>query len=125
MQRPDRAGPIDPGEPLVPLRNPLRPRGLAYALAASVALLTLMASDAHFSFSVPVGVVLVLIASGAVLEFAGYFDDDQQPELGQLTFGAIAPQLVELVVAAVVWLATLRLAVAGSLPEHAWLAPCW
>jgi len=109
--------------PLVPLGNPLRPASLIYALGAVALLLVLMASDGHFRFSVPLGLALVLVASVASLDFAGSFDDVGEALLGRVTLVRLAPRLLELLAGALGWVAALRLAVAGSLPGHSWLAP--
>ncbi len=108
---------------LIPPGNPLRPRALVYALAAGTLLLVLMASDAHFALSVPLGLMLVLVLSFGVLDFAGCFDDAGEPALGRVSLAVLAPRLVEVAAAGVGWLVALRLAVAGSLPGQLWSAP--
>lgn len=110
-------------EPLVPPGNALRPRSLIYAAAGLVALVVLMASDAHFGLSVPLGVVATLVAGFGVLDFVGCFDDSQSPELGRWTTRQLRGRLLELGLGSLAWLLALRLAVAGVLPGHRWLAP--
>lgn len=110
-------------EPLVPPGNPLRPRALGYALGATLVLIVLMASDAHFAWSVPLGLLAAGVAAFGALDFTGCFDDTAEPTLGRLTLAALRPRLLELLAALVVWVFALRLAVAGVLPGHVWLAP--
>jgi 4-amino-4-deoxy-L-arabinose transferase-like glycosyltransferase len=109
--------------PLVPPGNPLRPRSLWYLLPALLGLVVLMASDAHWALSVPVGVILACVAAAGALDFGGCFDDPAEPELGRLMLPLLRRRSVELLVAVVAWVLALRAAVAGSLPAHAWLAP--
>jgi 4-amino-4-deoxy-L-arabinose transferase-like glycosyltransferase len=110
-------------EPLVPPGNALRPRSLLYAVAGLVSLVVLMASDAHFSLSVPLGLLAALIGAFGALDFAGYFDDAAPPSLGQGSGSELCRRLLEVGVATLLWVLALRLAVAGSLPGHRWLAP--
>ncbi len=110
-------------EPLAPSGNALRPRSLFYAVAGLVALVVLMASDAHFSLSVPLGLLAVLVAAFGALDFAGCFDDAGEPSLGQGSLSQLRKRLLELGVSALVWVIALRLAVSGMLPGHRWLAP--
>ncbi|HYP88143.1 MAG TPA: glycosyltransferase family 39 protein, partial [Polyangiaceae bacterium] len=107
-------------EPLAPLGNAPRPRSLVYAALGFVALTLLMASDAHSAWSVPLGLLSALVASFGLLDFAGCFDDAAAPTLAAPAFG---PRLWQGAVASAVWVLVLRLAVAGVLPLHAWLAP--
>ena len=69
-------------EPLVPPGNPLRPRSLWYGLLGVVGLVVLMASDAHWVLSVPLGLVFTLLTATSLLDFAGCFDDADEPPLG-------------------------------------------
>jgi 4-amino-4-deoxy-L-arabinose transferase-like glycosyltransferase len=112
-------------EPLAPPGNPLRPRSLLYAVAGLVTLVVLMASDAHFSLSVPLGLVAALVAAFGALDFAGCFADagGDEPSLGQGSWSELRKRLLEVGVSALVWVIALRLAVSGTLPGHHWLAP--
>ena len=110
-------------EPLVPPGNPLRPRSLWYLLPALLGLIVLMASDAHWALSVPVGLILVCVAAAGVLDFTGCFDDAREPELGRVSASSLGRRSIELLAAIVMWVLALRVAVAGRLPAHAWLAP--
>lgn len=107
----------------MPPGNPLRPRALRYLLLGGVGLIVLMASDAHLAFSVPLGLLAALLASFGALDFAGCFDDQDQPSLGRLTLRELRPQLLELGAITLLWVLSLRAAVAGYLPGHQWLAP--
>jgi 4-amino-4-deoxy-L-arabinose transferase-like glycosyltransferase len=100
--------------PLVPPGNPLRLRALVPLALASAATFLWMSSDRHFSFSVPLGATLCLLATLAGLDFLGTFDgegpsDASAPRL----FG---PRLVEFVGSAILCGAVIRLVVAGRLP---------
>ena len=110
-------------EPLVLPGNPLRPRALGYAIAGLVLLVVLMASDAHWALSVPLGILAAASSAWGWLDFAGCFDDVAEPRAGRFSLRQLRPRLLELGLALVLWLAALRLAVAGVLPGHAWLAP--
>lgn len=110
-------------EPPVPPGNPLRPRALGYALAGLAALIVLMASDAHWVMSVPLGIAAAWVSAFGLLDFAGCFDDATEPRAGAATLRQLRPRLLELGLVVLLWLGALRLAVAGVLPGHAWLAP--
>jgi 4-amino-4-deoxy-L-arabinose transferase-like glycosyltransferase len=110
-------------EPLVPPGNPLRPRALVYVVLGVVALIVLMASDTHLGLSVPLGLLAALLASFGALDFTGCFDDTGEPVRTQCTVGELAPRLLELGVITLLWVLSLRAAVAGYLPGHHWLAP--
>ena len=103
-----------PDAPLAPPGNTLRPAALAFALVPLGVLFLLMSTDRHFSFSVPVGVALTLLATACVLDFFGTFDDARD---GSGTAPALGgPRPVELAGSIVLLVAVLRLAVAGRLP---------
>jgi 4-amino-4-deoxy-L-arabinose transferase-like glycosyltransferase len=110
-------------EPLVPPGNPLRPRALGYALAGVALLVVLMASDAHWVLSVPLGIVAAAVSVWGWLDFAGCFDDVVEPRAGRFSLRQLRPRLLELGLALVLGLVALRLAVAGVLPGHVWSAP--
>jgi hypothetical protein len=112
-------------EPLVPPGNALRPRALVYAVPALVALIILMACDAHFALAVPLGLLAVSAVSFGVLDFAGCFDDavEQSAPTAELTLRTLAPRLLLLGVCVVAWVSSLRLAVAGVSPALRWLPP--
>src|SRR6478752_9981853 len=82
-----------------------------------------MASDAHSAWSVPLGLLSALLASFGVLDFAGCFDDAEPTSVVQLSLTSLRPRLLQAGAAGVLWVLTLRGAVAGVLPLHAWLAP--
>jgi 4-amino-4-deoxy-L-arabinose transferase-like glycosyltransferase len=110
-------------EPLVPPGNPYRPMRLLVALAGLVPVFLLMACDRHFGFSVPLGAAGLLVASFAILDALGTFDDaraEQNPEAREgpetPTLREITPRLVELGASLIALTASLRLAVAGVLP---------
>ena len=110
-------------EPLVPPGNPLRPRALGYALAGLGVLVLLMASDAHWVLSVPLGILAAALSAWGLLDFAGCFDDEREPPAGRVSLRQLLPRLLELSLVLLLWLVALRLAVAGVLPGHVWLAP--
>ena len=106
-------------EPLVPPGNKARPRRLIWAAVALVPLFLLMACDRHFGFSVPLGFASLLVATGAVLDALGTFDDDNastSPKPSFPTLRALSPRLIELGAALIGLTVGLRLAVAGVLP---------
>src|SRR4051812_18681345 len=104
-------------EALIPKGNPARPKSLWWVLAALAPLAVLMACDRHFGFSVPVGIALLLVASAALLDALGSFDDQagSAPSSGP-TLRQIMPRVLEVCGALFVLLVALRLAVAGSMP---------
>ncbi len=107
-----------PPAPLVPVGNRTRPRALAVSLVAAGALFLLMSVDRHFSFSVPLGLVLTLLVTFGVLDFLGSFDDGARSRLAQPETPSrpTVPRLVELAGSIVLLVAVLRLAVIGRLP---------
>lgn len=109
-------------ESLVPPGNAWRPRALLLTLPSFAALVVVMASDAHWVLSVPLGAVLACLTSFGLLDFAGCFDD-RTPSATTLTLGQCWPPLRELGLALLFWLLALRAAVAGTLPHHALTAP--
>lgn len=112
-------------EPLAPPGNALRPRSLAYAGLGLCALVVLMASDGHSSLSLPLGLLALVVASFGVLDFAGCFDDADAPgaTLGDWSFRRLGGRLLAVGVTAVLWVAALRLAVAGLPAMLSWLGP--
>ncbi|HYQ44887.1 MAG TPA: glycosyltransferase family 39 protein [Polyangiaceae bacterium] len=117
---------------LIPKANPARPQRLWWAVAALVPVFLLMATDGHFELSVLLCVSGLSIATFAVLDALGTFDD--APSLpaaasGHVIDGAepravaaaslrlIAPRLAELGGALFATWIALRLAVAGVLPH--------
>ena len=105
-------------EALVPAGNRLRPAALAGALFAAAPLFLLMCCDRHFSFSVPVGVVLTLLVTACVLDFWGTFDDPATTSVtvSSLPRSVTVPRFVELTGSVVLLVAVLRLVVVGRLP---------
>jgi hypothetical protein len=109
--------------PLEPSSNALRPRSLTYAVLGFASLVLLLSSDAHFTLSVPLGLLATLVCAFGVLDFAGCFDDDVPESARSLTLTDVRPRLVEAAATALLWVLVMRLAVAGSLPWHAVSAP--
>ena len=109
-------------EPLAPPGNALRPRSLLYALLGFSALTVLLASDAHFVLSVPLGLLAALLTAGAALDCAGCFDDVAVP-VERPTMPRLRRRALAALASCLSWVLALRLAVAGVLPLHAWLAP--
>ncbi|RYZ08117.1 MAG: glycosyltransferase family 39 protein [Myxococcales bacterium] len=110
-------------EPLAPPGNPLRPRSLFYACLGFGALVLLLASDAHFVLSVPLGFLAALVSALGVLDFAGCFDGEPQPGRPSIALRELRPRLLEAGATALLWVLVLRLAVQGALPQHALVAP--
>ena len=113
----------EPTERLIPPGNPSRPKRLGLAAAALTPLFLLLACDRHFELSVPLGGALLLIATWAVLDALGTFDDRLPPADADAaaphvpTLRELAPRLVGVGAALVGVVAALRLAVAGVLPS--------
>jgi 4-amino-4-deoxy-L-arabinose transferase-like glycosyltransferase len=99
--------------PLVPPGNPLRPTRALVALSGLLVPFLLMTMDVHSALSVPVGFLGIAVGAWAVLDFAGTFDD--APETS-VAFGDLFARLVELVGSTLVFVLSVRLAVAGRLP---------
>ncbi|HEX3775920.1 MAG TPA: hypothetical protein VHV51_15715, partial [Polyangiaceae bacterium] len=106
--------------PLTPPGNPARPWAYLWALVALVPVFLLMAADRHFTFSVPLGFIAIALASFAILDAIGSFDDAHASNGALPSLRALAPRLLELGGAAVALVVSLRLAVAGSLPWPVW-----
>ncbi|HEY4106637.1 MAG TPA: glycosyltransferase family 39 protein, partial [Polyangiaceae bacterium] len=110
----------DDGEPLTPPGNPARPRRYLWALAALLPVFSLMAADRHFAFSVPLGFVALALASFAILDAIGSFDDAHDPSGAAPSLRALTPRWLELAGASVALVVSLRLAVGGVLPWPMW-----
>ena len=111
---------------LIPKANPARLKRLWWAAAALVPVFLLMATDGHFELSVPLCASALLIATFALLDALGTFDDaasasdsvDSRPAAADPpSLRSIAPRLAEFAGALVATLVILRLAVAGVLPH--------
>jgi 4-amino-4-deoxy-L-arabinose transferase-like glycosyltransferase len=108
---------------LIPSGNPARPKRTWWAVAALLPVFLLMASDGHFGLSVPLCGAALLIASFALLDALGTFDDGPRSaasdaELaGSPNLRSLAPRLAELGLALTATVVALRLAVAGVLPR--------
>jgi 4-amino-4-deoxy-L-arabinose transferase-like glycosyltransferase len=106
---------------LIPIGNPARLKRLWWAFAALIPVFLLMASDGHFGLGVPVCAAALLIASFAVLDALGTFDDAAslpEPSLSAAaSLRGVLPRLAELGVALLATTVALRLAVAGVLPR--------
>ena len=77
-----------------------------------------MTTDRHWSFSVPVGVVSLLVAAWGLLDLLGTFDDAADSVVGQTTLRQLLPRLGEVLASVVVFIVLLRLAVSGVLPKQ-------
>jgi 4-amino-4-deoxy-L-arabinose transferase-like glycosyltransferase len=105
-------------EPELTQRNALHPvRGTLVALLGAALPFLIMASDRHWSFSVPVGMVSCLVATWGLLDLLGTFDDPAEQVVKSTTLSQLWPRLVELVAGVVALVAVLRLSVAGVLPK--------
>lgn len=111
---------------LIPKGNRARPKRLWWTAAALVPAFLLMATDGHFELSVPLCASALLIATFALLDALGTFDDaasaspsvsSQPSPAGTPSLRSIAPRLAEFVGALLATLVGLRLAVAGVLPH--------
>ncbi|AKT35903.1 ArnT family glycosyltransferase [Chondromyces crocatus] len=70
------SGSTAPDEPrLVPLGNPLRPRGLVATAVGTLLAFCIMALAPQFRFGVPLGALGIAIATLGVLDLLGTFDD--------------------------------------------------
>src|SRR6185369_7339353 len=117
----ERRGAVE--EPLAPPGYALRPRALGYFGLGFCGLTLLMASDAHFALSVPLGLLSALLAGFGAMDFAGCFDVEATKRVEIEDAHAAKARGLQLLASGVVWLLALRVAVAGVLPLHAWLAP--
>ena len=108
---------------LIPNGNPARPKRLWWALTALVPVFLLMATDGHFSHSVLLCASGLLIATFAILDALGTFDDADKsanaeaPPQGTPSLRSLAPRLAELGGSLLATIVVLRLAVAGVLPR--------
>jgi 4-amino-4-deoxy-L-arabinose transferase-like glycosyltransferase len=100
--------------PLVPAREPLRPRALVVVLLASAVTFLLMSTDRHFAFSVPLGATLCALATAAMLDFLGTFRPRAPSSAGVPNL--FGPRSVEFVGSVILCGAVIRLVVAGRLP---------
>jgi 4-amino-4-deoxy-L-arabinose transferase-like glycosyltransferase len=109
----------DPQEPAVPAGNGWHPvRGTLIALVAASIPFLIMTTDRHWSFSVPVGVLCMLVAAWGVLDLFGTFDDAADVVVGQTTLAKLAPKIGEVLASLVAFIVLVRLAVWGVLPKQ-------
>ena len=108
-------------EPLILPGNPGRPKRLGWAAAALLPVFLVMACDRHFGFSVPLGFAALLVASFAILDALGTFDDAsparEAASASAATLRELTPRLIELGASLIALTAALRIAVAGALPR--------
>jgi len=92
-------------------------RGALITLLGSSFPFLIMATDRHWSFSVPVGFASCLVATLGIFQMLRAFDAPDADVVASIEFGKLGPRLIELVASGVVLTACLRLAVAGVLPK--------
>jgi 4-amino-4-deoxy-L-arabinose transferase-like glycosyltransferase len=116
-----------PASPLIPRGNPVRlVRGGLTAIVSSFLLLLLMGHAGHWvlgawHWGVPVGTLLVCVASWGVMDLVGSFDDPDERVAGSMTLATLAPSIASLVGAFVLFCLVLGGAQAGwALPQAAW-----
>ncbi|HZU84558.1 MAG TPA: glycosyltransferase family 39 protein [Polyangiaceae bacterium] len=113
--------PVEKG-PLLRRGNPLRVvRGGTTALVASLLAFLLMARHGQWRWGVPVGAVLVSIASWGLMDLLGTFDDPDGRVAKSTTLRDIAPSLGGFVATSVLFVLALGFATAGrGLPQPVW-----
>jgi 4-amino-4-deoxy-L-arabinose transferase-like glycosyltransferase len=116
-----------PAKTLLARGNPLRVlRGGLTALVSSFLLLLLMGHAGHWQlgawqWGVPVGVLLVCVASWGLMDLVGAFDDPDDRVARSTTLRALAPSLATYVGSGVLFCLVLGGAQAGwALPQTAW-----
>jgi 4-amino-4-deoxy-L-arabinose transferase-like glycosyltransferase len=112
----------DKDGPLVRRGNPLRwTRGGITAAVAGFLTLLLMAKPGQWRWGVPMGAVLVAIASWGVMDLLGTFDDPDDRLERSTSLADLAPSFGSMLGAFVVFLFTLGAAQASFvLPQAAW-----
>jgi 4-amino-4-deoxy-L-arabinose transferase-like glycosyltransferase len=112
-----------PPLPLAPTVTPTKAPRMAWlvpalaALALSAIPLVVMCAERRFGFSVPLGVVTLLLAGVCILTAIGSFNGDASRVVGTTTVRALVPRLAELVGSVTLHFGVLALAVAGVLPK--------
>src|SRR5262249_40509060 len=100
--------------PLFRAGNPLRwVRGGVPMVVASLLTVLLIGHEGQFRWGVPIGIVLVAIASWSAMDLLGTFDDPDERVAAKTTIAAIGPSLATLVGASLVFCLTLGFGVAG------------
>ena len=89
--------------------------GLVLAVAGCFPVFAVMASDRHWSFSVPLGVLGCLVAIWGIFDALRLFEDEA-PSTSRVTLQELLPRTIEWLASIVILIALLRLAVAGVLP---------
>ncbi len=79
--------------PLLPMGNPLQPRGAVLLVAGAFAAFCLMAVGPQIRFGVPLGALAILIATFGALDVAGTFDDPDDRVAGSVTLAGLARPL--------------------------------
>ncbi len=114
---------VDPStQPLLRRGNPMRwLRGGLTALIGSVVALLMMAHPGQLRWGVPIGALLVAVASWGVMDLLGTFDDRDDRVDTSHTLGELAAPLLGFLVAFVLFALALGFAHAGrGLPQIGW-----
>jgi 4-amino-4-deoxy-L-arabinose transferase-like glycosyltransferase len=114
---------IEPARtPLFRRGNPLRlTRGGITAAVASFLALVLMAHEGQLRWGVPLGGLLVAIASWGIMDLLGTFDDGDDRVAASVTLAGLTRPLLGLAGASLLFCLALGFAVAGtSIPQIAW-----
>jgi 4-amino-4-deoxy-L-arabinose transferase-like glycosyltransferase len=108
--------------PLIRRGNPLHlVRGGIPAVLASLVTVILMGRDGHLSWGVPLGALLVAIASWGIMDLLGTFDDASHRIVKSVTLSAVAGRLAAFAASWVAFSYALGLATAGrGLPQSVW-----
>jgi hypothetical protein len=107
---------------LLPAGNPLRVwrGGLTAAIGCFLTLL-LMGHPGQLRWGVPLGAMLVLVASWGLMDFVGSFDDPDDRVARSIALRALAPALASFATTGVLFCLALAGAQAGwALPQAAW-----
>jgi 4-amino-4-deoxy-L-arabinose transferase-like glycosyltransferase len=108
--------------PLVPSGNPLRfLRGGAPALLASIAALILMGHEGQLRWGVPLGILLVAVASFGTMDLLGTFDDPSERVVASHRLAELARPLAGMAIMSLLFCMALGLAASGAvLPQPVW-----
>jgi 4-amino-4-deoxy-L-arabinose transferase-like glycosyltransferase len=108
--------------PLVRKGNPLRlVRGGVPMVGGSFLALLLMAHAGHWRWSVPVGLILVLVACWGTMDLLGTFDDPEDRVVSSTTLAALQRPLAALAGSLLAFTVILGLAAYGTgLPQIVW-----
>jgi 4-amino-4-deoxy-L-arabinose transferase-like glycosyltransferase len=108
----------DPEDPIPKGNKPNWVRGGVVAVIGAAIPFLVMATDRHFSFSVPLCLAALCISAFGIFDLLGTFGDKDESVAARADATKLRGAGLELLTSLVAWFVAMRLAVSGSLPLH-------